>query len=74
MIQIHLIMISFGVDKMKKEYIETMDDLKRYLDSDEYKSMEKEVIELVKKCVVNQIRSCEIIFDDKDSIFGRVRK
>lgn len=58
---------------MEKEYIETMDDLKRYLDSDEYKSMEKEVIELVKKCVINQIRSCPIIFDDKDSIFGRVR-
>lgn len=27
---------------MKKEYIETMDDLKKYLDSDEYKSMERE--------------------------------
>ena len=38
---------------MKKEYIETMGDLKKYLDSDEYKSMEKEVVELVKKCVAN---------------------
>lgn len=33
---------------MKKEYIETIDDLKRYLDSDEYKSMEREIMELVK--------------------------
>lgn len=35
--------------KMGKEYIETMDSLKRYFDSDEYKSMQKEIIELVKK-------------------------
>ena len=56
---------------MKKEYIETMDDLEKYLDSNEYKSMEKEVVELVKKCVVNQIRSCSIIFDDKDNMIGR---
>lgn len=41
---------------MKKEYIETMDDLKRYLDSDEYKSMEREIMELVKKCEINQIK------------------
>lgn len=53
--------------------IETMDDLKKYLDSDEYKSMQKEIIELVKKCVVNQIRNCQIIFDDKGDIIGRVR-
>lgn len=50
-----------------------MDDLKRYLDSDEYKSMEKEVIELIKKCVVNQIRSCSIVFDTKDNILLDVR-
>lgn len=58
---------------MKKEYIETMEYLKKYLDSDEYKSMEKEVIELVKKCVVNQIRSCSIVFDTKDNILLDVR-
>lgn len=50
-----------------------MDDLKRYLDSDEYKSMEKEIIELIKKCVVNQIRSCLIVFDTKDNILLDVR-
>lgn len=50
-----------------------MDDLKRYLDSDEYKSMEKEIIELIKKCVVNQIRSCSIVFDTKNNILLDVR-
>jgi hypothetical protein len=60
---------------MEKDYIKIMDDLKRYLDSDEYKPMEKEVIELVKKYEINQIRhACSFVFDDKDNIIGRVRK
>ena len=59
---------------MEKEYIETMDGLKRYFDSDEYKSMQKEIIELVKKCEINQIRyGCPLIFDDKDNVIGRVK-
>ena len=58
---------------MKKEYIETMDDLKKYFNSDEYKSMEKEIMELVKKDEINQIRYGSLVFDDKDSVVGRVR-
>lgn len=59
---------------MKKEYIETMDNPKRYLDSDEYKSIEKEIMELVKKCEINQIKyGCSLVFDDKDNVIGRVR-
>jgi hypothetical protein len=54
---------------MEKEYIETIDDLKKYLDSDEYKSMEKEIIELVKKDEINQIKyACSFVYDDKDNI------
>ena len=60
--------------QMGKEYIETMDGLKRYFDSDEYKSMQKEIIELVKKCEINQVKyGCSFIFDDKDDIVGRVK-
>lgn len=47
---------------------------KRYFDSDEYKSMQKEIIELVKKCEINQVkRGCSLIFDDKDNVIGRVK-
>lgn len=41
---------------MEKEYLETIDDLKKYMNSDEFKSMEKELIELIKKCEINQIK------------------
>lgn len=59
---------------MGKEYIETIDDLKRYFDSDEYKSMEKEIMELVKKSEINQIKyGCSLIFDDKKMLLGRIR-
>jgi hypothetical protein len=59
---------------MEKEYIETMDDIKKYLDSDEYKSMEKEIIELVKKSEINNIKyACSFVYDDKDNIIGRIR-
>lgn len=59
---------------MKKEYIETMDDLKKYFNSNEYKSMEKEIMEIVKKCGINQIRcGYPLVFDDKDNVIGRVR-
>jgi putative aminopeptidase FrvX len=60
---------------MEKEYIETMDDLKKYLNSDEYKSMEKEIMELVKKSEIKNIKyACSFVYDDKDNIIGRVRK
>lgn len=52
--------------------IETIDDLKKYIDSDEYKSIEKEVIELVKKCAINQIKSCEFVFDDKNNVLSDI--
>jgi hypothetical protein len=59
---------------MEKEYIETMDDLKKYLNSDEYKSMEKEIMELVKKSEINNIKyACSFVYDDKDNIIGRFR-
>lgn len=59
---------------MKKEYIETMDGLKRYFDSDEYKSMQKEIIDLVKKCEISQVKyGCSLIFDDKSDVIGRVK-
>lgn len=59
---------------MEKEYIETMDGLKRYFDSDEYKSMQKEIIELVKKCETNQVKyGCSLIFDNKGNVIGRVK-
>jgi hypothetical protein len=54
--------------------IETMDDLKKYLDSDEYKSMGKEIMELVKKSEINNIKyACSFVYDDKDNIIGRFR-
>lgn len=60
--------------KMGKEYIETIDSLKRYFDSDEYKSMQKEIIELVKKCEINQVKyGCSLIFDDKGNVIGRIK-
>ena len=60
--------------QMGKEYIETMDGLKRYLDSDDYKFRQKEIIELVKKCEINQVKyGCSLIFDDKDNVIGRVK-
>lgn len=59
---------------MEKECIETMDGLKRYFDSDEYKSMQKEIIELVKKCEINQVKyGYSLIFDDKGNVIGRVK-
>lgn len=59
---------------MEEEYIETMDGLKRYFDSDEYKSMQKEIIELVKKCEINQVKyDCSFIFDDKDNVIGYIK-
>jgi hypothetical protein len=59
---------------MEKGYIETMNDLKRYLDSDEYKSVEKEIMELVKKSEINNIKyACSFVYDDKDNIIGRFR-
>lgn len=59
---------------MEKEYIETMDGLKKYFDSDEYKSMQKEIIELVKKCEINQVKyGCSLIFNDKGNVIGRVK-
>lgn len=59
---------------MEKEYIGMMDGLKRYFDSDEYKSMQKEIIELVKKCEINQVKyGCSLIFDDKGDVIGRVK-
>ena len=59
---------------MEEEYIETMDGLKRYFDSDEYKSMQKEIIELVKKCEINQVKyGCSLIFYDKSNVIGRVK-
>lgn len=59
---------------MEKEYIETMDSLKRYFDSDEYKSIQKEIIELVKKCEINQVKyGCPLIFDDKGNAIGHIK-
>jgi len=63
------------IDKSgKRIYVETMDDLKKYLDSDEYKSMEKEIMELIKKSEINNIKyACSFVYDDKDNIIGRIR-
>lgn len=59
---------------MEKEYLETIDGLKKYMNSDEFKSMEKELIELIKKCEINRIKyGCGLIFDDKDNIIGHIR-
>jgi hypothetical protein len=60
---------------MEKEYIETIDGLKKYLDSDEYKSMEKEIMELVKKYEINQIKyACSFAYDDKDNTIEKENK
>ena len=36
--------------------------------------MQKEIIELVKKCEINQVKyGCSLIFDNKGNVIGRVK-